>query len=488
MATLAELPSRFSPSLLNGFTFERTLSKSASELKLLGELNGNAAIVMVKMPSFGTDEENVKALLSTSSLERPTLENNEYSVYRMFGDAACSSYFPYEVQIICPADDFHINKHSNNDIAFVRETKEIYEEVTKVHLQETEPQIEKQLSWLYAILNGEKEQESIFFDNPDEKEGFVLLPNEFNWPDAKVKNPSVSGLSCLAIVRPRGLKTIRDLTAEHLPLLRNIREEGTAAIATTYGVEPEFLRVYFHYLPTFYHLHVHFTHIDFTKSALVDRAILLDDVIEMLEEDDFACQTKSFTYSLPVEDPLYKAYGVYRRLPSPLRSMSKRIVNATDSLKLERARQLKKHISKDRVEALKGVGHRAQDSMALPRMQDMKKAHDFPVGVGHKATDSMSLPRTEDLKRLGEHEFWGTAEDALSSPPPTGGIGHRAQDSMHLPRTEDLKRLRENEYWGTAEDALSSPPPTGGIGHRAQDSIKLIRVKRSDQRNDDHGM
>lgn len=47
--------------------------------------------------------------------------------------------------------------------------------------------------------------------------GFVLLPH-LNW-DQK----DIDGLHLVAIVRKTGIKTLRDLTSEQLPLLRNIK-------------------------------------------------------------------------------------------------------------------------------------------------------------------------------------------------------------------------------------------------------------------------
>ena len=54
-----------------------------------------------------------------------------------------------------------------------------------------------------------------------------------------------------------------------------------------YGVPASQVRVYVHYQPTYYHLHVHFTHV-FYESALgttPERAHLLEDVIDNIERD-----------------------------------------------------------------------------------------------------------------------------------------------------------------------------------------------------------
>ena len=78
-----------------------------------------------------------------------------------------------------------------------------------------------------------------------------------DWRDHEKKN--LNDLYCLAICKQRGIKTLRDLRGEHLPLLRGILEKGKEAIKETYGVDGDQLRVLVHYMPQFNHLNVHFT-------------------------------------------------------------------------------------------------------------------------------------------------------------------------------------------------------------------------------------
>lgn len=107
--------------------------------------------------------------------------------------------------------------------------------------------------WVYNILDHKKESERIIFEDPCKKLGFILLP------DLKWDGKTVETFYGLAIVHQLNLKSLRSLTAEHLPLLRNIQTKGVAAIQDKYGLEESQLRIYLHYQPSFYHLHVHFT-------------------------------------------------------------------------------------------------------------------------------------------------------------------------------------------------------------------------------------
>uniref|UniRef100_A0A8D1F449 m7GpppX diphosphatase n=1 Tax=Sus scrofa TaxID=9823 RepID=A0A8D1F449_PIG len=112
-------------------------------------------------------------------------------------------------------------------------------------------------------------------------------------------------LYLIAICHRRGIKSLRDLTPEHLPLLRNILREGQEAILQRYQVTGDRLRVYLHYLPSYYHLHVHFTALGFeAPGAGVERAHLLAEVIENLEQDPEHYQRRTLTFALRADDPL----------------------------------------------------------------------------------------------------------------------------------------------------------------------------------------
>ena len=107
---------------------------------------------------------------------------------------------------------------------------------------------EKRISWVYNILEGKKEQDLVVHQDDD----FVLLP------DSKWDQKDVSCMYTLAIVKRRDLRSLRDLRGEHLPMLEHIREKTLAAIYEKYGNEASTIRAYVHYLPSFWHLHIHF--------------------------------------------------------------------------------------------------------------------------------------------------------------------------------------------------------------------------------------
>ena len=64
-----------------------------------------------------------------------------------------------------------------------------------------------------------------------------------------------------------------------------MRDESLKAIEAKFGVAPANIRSFFHYQPSFYHLHIHFVHTKMISkvSSYVGRAILLDDVIDNIK-------------------------------------------------------------------------------------------------------------------------------------------------------------------------------------------------------------
>ena len=74
--------------------------------------------------------------------------------------------------------------------------------------------------WVYNILEKKTEADRIVLEDPDPELGFVLLP------DMKWDRKSIDQLYLVAIVHKHGIRSLRDLGSEHLPLLENIRTNG----------------------------------------------------------------------------------------------------------------------------------------------------------------------------------------------------------------------------------------------------------------------
>lgn len=78
------------------------------------------------------------------------------------------------------------------------------------------------------------------------------------------------------------IKSLRELNGSHLALLKNIRDAGTAAISKKFNIPASQLRIYFHYQPSYYYLHVHFCYLMFdAPGKFVQNIIKITDKKKM---------------------------------------------------------------------------------------------------------------------------------------------------------------------------------------------------------------
>lgn len=91
--------------------------------------------------------------------------------------------------------------------------------------------------------------------------------------------------------------------------MHNILKSGQKAIADKYNIPESNLRIYVHYRPSYYHFHVHFTHICFdAPGTTVLRAHLLLDVIDNIQMKGDYYQRKTLTFVGQENDGLALAF------------------------------------------------------------------------------------------------------------------------------------------------------------------------------------
>ncbi|XP_050031163.2 m7GpppX diphosphatase [Dermacentor andersoni] len=248
-----------------------------------GDLSDTAAVVVVEKTPFS--RENYELVFTADTKLEETFHNDIYSSY---GGKVTAALNGLTATVIFPATQKHVDKYLFKPHHMITETPKLYKEVT-------EPYIASQqlsLQWVYNILEHKKESERILFEDPDPETGFILLP-DMKWDTKQPEN-----LYVLAICHKRGIRSLRDLKPNHLPLLRNVNEKVNAALALQFGVPSHRLRGYLHYQPSYYHLHVHFSVLGFdAPGTQVERAHLLTSVIANLEAypDYYGHATLGFT-------------------------------------------------------------------------------------------------------------------------------------------------------------------------------------------------
>lgn len=124
--------------------------------------------------------------------------------------------------------------------------------------------------WIYNIINYISEQDKILYR--DEK--CIVIPS-YIWDS---KNIEKLRILCLPI--DTSLRCIRSLEFKHIPLLKHMKKVTCSVIKQKYGIDECYLKKFFHYEPSTYHLHIHFSIItDKEVNSSVEYSHDLDTVI-----------------------------------------------------------------------------------------------------------------------------------------------------------------------------------------------------------------
>ncbi|KAF3924037.1 hypothetical protein ABW21_db0206588 [Orbilia brochopaga] len=280
MASTADGPVGTPEENLRAFKFERILNQDTGRksLNLLGTIDGKPAIITAEKTAF--DASRAPSLASSSDgLEALNLlqKNDIYHWFlATYQQSSADGEAAAKINLIYPCTAKHIKKYSAQQLHMVVETPEIYRQYVSSYIGREVSR--GRLSWVYNILDHREESEKIIFEDPDKTSGFILLP------DLKWDLVTLKALYLSVIVHRLDIRSIRDLTAAHIPFLRDIRSKVLTAASTRYELAQDQLKIYVHYQPSYYHFHMHVVHVshDMGASATVGKAILLDEIIQTL--------------------------------------------------------------------------------------------------------------------------------------------------------------------------------------------------------------
>ncbi len=266
------------------FVCERVLNNTPEErtIALLGRMRGDPtdskALAILSKTEF--TPELVLGLGRGTQKRKHHLGNQLVSFEEYFHNTIFRKYFlqmqepvnKVQANFIYPATEMLISKYTRQQSFTVRETPAVYRDVTEaVYLKSLDM---GHASWMVEVLEERKEKELCVFEN----EMFKLQK------DYKFNEGDLQTMYLLALPKAPlcALRSIRDLSAAHLPFLRSVQAESLKAIEATFGVPQSKVLAYFHYLPTYWLLHVHFEHID-RKSVDARSSVPLEQVIANLE-------------------------------------------------------------------------------------------------------------------------------------------------------------------------------------------------------------
>lgn len=254
-----------------------------------------SAIVLLEQKSFPQDKLTLeKGFFDGRTLFRKYFTNDIYRNYDCFPTEEHNSI---QTSVIYPATQTHIDKYTRQELYMIDETYELYQKVTLPYIESKSLSLE----WITNILEHKAEQESIIYEDSDKNNGFVLV-TDFKW------DKQLDSLKLLALPFQK-IRSLRELNASHLPLLRNIRDAGTTAISKKFNIPASQLRIYFHYQPSYYYLHVHFCYLMFEAPGIyVAKAHLLSTVISNLELMSDYYTKAVLSYIVFKDSPLYEKF------------------------------------------------------------------------------------------------------------------------------------------------------------------------------------
>uniref|UniRef100_A0AC35TQ00 M7GpppX diphosphatase n=1 Tax=Rhabditophanes sp. KR3021 TaxID=114890 RepID=A0AC35TQ00_9BILA len=281
---------------LADFEFEKILNSSA-ELKsifVLLQHKGNkekAILIANKLPF---DEVKCSEWLGSSQMKEITTNDiygNYYSLMdQKFNDNKC--------MLIYPCTGKHIAKYSAQARHLIEETIKDYQEITLPYLGKSSNSI----VWIQNCLDGKSEADRVIYDDKDPMNGFMLMM------DCKWDGKDMTSMYCQVIIRQAGIKSLRDLNGGNLGMLKTIKSKVVEVMDKKYGIKKDEVIMYFHYQPSYYHLHVHVTHVNYTAPGNNIFSVLLNDVISNIELMSDYYQKATLTFIGKELDGLYIAY------------------------------------------------------------------------------------------------------------------------------------------------------------------------------------
>ncbi|RPB25758.1 mRNA decapping hydrolase [Terfezia boudieri ATCC MYA-4762] len=250
-------------------------------MSLLGKIGSQDAIIVAEKTAFNTSPEILAKFQEPSNLSALTMlgQNDIYHWFLASHSEPDNEKRPeIKFTFIYPATETHIKKYSRQSLRMVTETPQLYRELVKPYMEST--RVGGRLNWVYNILAHQSEAEKIVFEDTDEHEGFILLP------DLKWDRKTLTSLYMMALVHRKDIMSLRDLTKKDVPWLRRVGHKIASAVCEAY---PEFesnqIKLYVHYQPSYYHFHIHAVAIshDGGLGQTAGKAFLLGNVISQLE-------------------------------------------------------------------------------------------------------------------------------------------------------------------------------------------------------------
>ena len=182
------------------------------------------------------------------------------------------------------------------EIEIITETKEIYKKISLPYINSI---YDKNTKWMHDLVYNYAEESSVLLRTND-----MVICKDIVW-----KTNDISYFYILCIPTKK-IKSIRNLTQLDIPLLQSMKENAID-IAIKYGVSKNRLYMFFHYHPSYYHLHLH---VCITEHESLEtryhRHYYLDDIINKLENESDYWRKATLKFELLSNAKLFKLLKV----------------------------------------------------------------------------------------------------------------------------------------------------------------------------------
>ena len=255
-----------------------------------GDASDKEVLLKMEILPLQRNAKKIEAMFRESNQPKETHNNDIYTKYSITVPLELS------VQMVYPCPKKFMLKASASPIHLIVETPKLYKEVTEKYIASIPIETNK---WIDNIFDGISESDRVLFKNDE-----WLIVKDYKQGEGKI-----DGFHFLAIAKDKSLRTLRDLTPAQIPLLQHIAQQGKKSVSELLKIPPSRIRVYFHYWPSFYQLHVHFNDsADRGIGVETERAHLIEEVLNNLKSNAKYYESAEIVVGIKENDPLFSQF------------------------------------------------------------------------------------------------------------------------------------------------------------------------------------
>ena len=234
-----------------------------------------------KFINIGKIDDKIAVIISNIKIDNIKFEKNKI--------CNCSNTLIYEgnsLDIFYPCENEHLNINKKSKYIIINETSLEFNSKILPYIKGI---YKENIKWINDILYKNSEKERLLYK--DEK---IVIMIDVICNNIK----DINDFYILAIPF-ENLMTIRDLRKKHIPILKLMKEK-CIQIASSYNINSNQLYFFFHYHPSFYHLHLHCCVVNHKElSTKYFRCKMLETVILNLERNSHFYKNGDIMFEIP---------------------------------------------------------------------------------------------------------------------------------------------------------------------------------------------